>query len=456
MENFADFHAAEDVRARLDMERRGEMNAQSEGRIRIGRILLALAAGGTAALGVGALILTRPFAETPWEEAPPNPDSIYENPGSRVRSTAETPVVSPFHLHTDPMAGLLLVNFEKDPDRIYLGFEPQFFDDEVHGRGLLVIGWRVDGRVDVFHDPGLRLDPQTYGIAGKGLHAMEERSFAAARFELGPAGAQVDLRFRDLEGREIRLLVWETDTRPRRPFAFLAPMGSAASAPPALPLVFVHDFYFVRQAGSETRIEIDGRAHRGDPIPLFLDGTRVHFLRYSANPFIATWNPTADGRAEVLEVGSEPVQGIFLAEARGVRYELETNGDFREVRRMSRREDGHEVVVEFTPALPHLLALRDEVEVSGAFRISVHPAAGTVTGRWRVARHDHELLLEAIPEGGWNPKEAPPMARLLFRAVSVFRTWPSTYRWRATLQLPHVDQEVRGSLPLQSAWERIE
>jgi hypothetical protein len=433
-----------------------EMNTQSEKRIRIGRAILALAAGGAAALAAGALFLTRPFAETRWEEAPPNPESIDENPGSRASNTAEIPVVSPFHLHTDPMEGLLLVNFENDPDRIYLGLEPQFFDDEVHGRGLLVIGWRVDGKVDVYHEPGLRLDPQTYGIAGKGLHAMEERSFAAARFALGPAGARVDLGFRDLEDREIRLLVWETDTRPRRPFAFLAPMGGAATAPPALPLVFVHDFYFVRRAGSEIRIEIDGRAHRGDPIPLLLDGTRVHFLRYSADPFIVTWNPTPEGRAEVLEVGSEPVQGVFLAESRGVRYELEANGDFREIRRMSRRQEGHEVVVEFTPALPHLLALRDQVEVSGAFRISAHPAAGTVTGRWRVARHDHELLMEAIPEGGWTPGEAPRMARLLFRAVSMFRTWPSTYLWRATLQLPRADEEVQGSLPMQSAWERVD
>jgi hypothetical protein len=432
------------------------MNTQSEGRLRIGRTLLALTAGGAAALGAGALILTRPFAEPPWEEAQPNPESIYENAGTRTGDTPAVPIVSPFHLHTDPMAGLLLVNFEKDPDRIYLGLEPQFFDDEIHGRGLLVLGWRVDGQVDVFHEPGLRLNPETYGIAGKGLHVMEERCFAAARFELGPAGAHVDLGFRDLEGREIRLLIRETDTRPRRLFAFLAPMGSAASAPPALPLVFVHDFYFVRRAGTEVRIEIDGRTHRGDPFPLLLDGTRVHFLRYSADPFIVTWNPTPQGRADLLAVGSEAVQGIFLAEARGVRYEVEANGDFREIRRMSRREGGHEVVVEFTPALPHLLALHDEAEVSGAFRISVHPDAGTVTGRWRVARQDRELHLEALPEGGWTPGEAPRMARLLFRAVSMFRTWPTTYLWRGTLRLPRADEEVQGPLPLQSAWERIE
>jgi hypothetical protein len=92
--------------------------------------------------------------------------------------------------------------------------------------------------------------------------------------------------------------------------------------------------------------------------------------------------------------------------------------------------------------------------VSGAFRISVHPSAGTVTGKWRVTRQHRELRLEAIPDGGWTPGEAPRMARLLFRAASMFRTWPTTYVWRATLQLPRIDQDTLGSLPMQSVWER--
>jgi hypothetical protein len=158
----------------------------------------------------------------------------------------------------------------------------------------------------------------------------------------------------------------------------------------------------------------------------------------------------------VLAVESETLQGVFPAAARGVRYDLQANGEFREIRRMSRREGRHEIVVEFAPAFPHLLALRDGVEVTGAFRISTVPGMGTVTGRWRVARQDRELHLEAIPEGGWTPGEAPRMARLLFRAVSMFRTWPTTYVWRGTMQLAPAGQEADGPRSFQSKWERIE
>ncbi|MCA1755518.1 MAG: hypothetical protein LC641_12665 [Spirochaeta sp.] len=268
------------------------MNANPKGHPirRVLLVLLALSAGAVVLLGATALFLTRPFTEPRWEEAPPNPFSIYLPAETQAGASDQDPLplVSPFHLETDPMAGLLLINFEQDPDTIYHGFEPQFFDDAVHGRGLLVIGWRVDGQVDVFHEPALRLDPQTYGITGEGLHAMAERSFSPALFELGPMGVQVDISFRDLQGRLVHLLIRETDTRPRRPFGLLAPMGVAASHPPALPLVYVDGFYFVRRAGTEYRIEIDGRSHRNDFIPLILDGTPVYFLRYSAAPFIVT------------------------------------------------------------------------------------------------------------------------------------------------------------------------
>ena len=36
---------------------------------------------------------------------------------------------SPFTLTVDPMERLLLINITADPDEVYIGFEPQVFDD---------------------------------------------------------------------------------------------------------------------------------------------------------------------------------------------------------------------------------------------------------------------------------------------------------------------------------------
>jgi hypothetical protein len=51
-------------------------------------------------------------------------------------TAVDAQLYAPVHLHIDPMEGLLPVNFENDPDEIYIGFEPQLFDDPIHGRGL--------------------------------------------------------------------------------------------------------------------------------------------------------------------------------------------------------------------------------------------------------------------------------------------------------------------------------
>jgi hypothetical protein len=419
----------------------------------------AVGALGGLAVGAGAF-LTRPFPPpAPVTHLPLDP-SIYLDRGG-------APPLSPFHLAVDPMDRLILVNFERDPDRVYLGFEPQGFDDDVHGRGLLVIGWRVDGRVDVFHDASLALSEETYGIAGGGLNAMVVRDFGAGHLALGPGGADVDLAFDDLEGRAVQLRIRETDPRPRRPFDLLAPMGSAATDPPALPLVYLHDFDFVRRAGTEVRIEIDGRAHTPDPLPVPMNGARVHFLRYSPDPFIVTWNPAGARRLDPLgplvsvaagggdsDRTAEVVQG-------GVRYLLKENEGHFEIHEMSRAHAGprgvRTVRVAFFPAFPDVAALRPGVEVAGAFRISASPGVGVVTGNWRVARRGAQIRIEVEPSGGWTPNESGRIVRLMYRLVPVFRDWPATYRWTGVMTAPdaHPGSGSMQNPELSSSWERL-
>ncbi len=429
------------------------MTAQGTRRLR----RAAWAIGAVVLLLVGAFhLLTRPFAQPAPGEHGPLDASIYEG---------ETggPVLSPFRFEVAPMERLILVNFEGDPDRVYVGFEPQAFDDAVHGRGLLVIGWRVDGRVDVFHEEGLELSEATYGIAGDGLNAMVERAFGPARFLLGPGGADVELAFDELEGRPVRLRVLETDPRPRRPFDLLAPMGAAATDPPALPLVFLHDFDFVRRAGTEVVIEIDGRDHAPDALPVPMGGARVHFLRYSPDPFIVTWNPGGTRVVEPLRRSGGPAEVPDLQrflDADGARYLFHENRGRMEMREMRRAHAGsrglHEVRVAFFPAFPDLAALRPGAETAGEFRIAAAPGVGIVTGNWRVVRDDAQIRIEVEPSGGWTPNESGRMVRLMYRLVPLFRDWPTTYRWTGVLEAPGADFGSEGmeKVELRSSWVR--
>lgn len=394
-----------------------------------------------AAIGLVAVALFFFYTRSTQTEAParPNPSEIYAADGGDR-------LYSPFSLQIDPMERLLLINFEQDPDEIYVGFEPQVFDDPVHGRGMLVIGWRVDGRVDVYHQPGLILDPATYDIAGQGLAEMVERPFTDAYFEVNAAGVDAYFAFDDLLGRRIEVTVQERNARPRKPFGLLAPMGSAAASPSALPLVFLHDFYFVRQGDTNLSIVVDGQARRPDALPIPLDGMRMHFTRYSPDPLIATLNPAYEGPLAPLERTGE--QEARLGD---LVFDLVDNQGRTEIVQMRRAFKQREIVVAFNPPLPHLLSLMDGAETSGIFTLRGDPSVGTVTGEYRIKRAGSSVEAQLTPGGGWRPNESKWEVRFLYWAASVFKQWPKTYLWTGSLDLTDPEQ-----VTMQSAWRRTE
>lgn len=344
---------------------------------------------------------------------------------------------SPFTLTLDPMERLLLINITADPDEVYIGFEPQVFDDPTNGRGLIVIAYLKDGRVDVYHQPGVSLDGKDYTIVGKGLRERAERPMAGARFDITPTGIDLDVAFDDLIGRPVVLRIRETGGKPTRPFAILAPMGNTVERPPALPLFFLYDFYFVRRANTDLLISVDGRPHKPDSIPMLLDGARVHFLRYAAAPFLVNWNAAHDGELPAIETdGGGPVT-----------YEWSTAEGRPALAAMSIAHDGHALHFRYDPPFPDVTTLPDGDARDGTLVIDAG-IGGTVAGTYHIERADDQVDITLRPSGGWRPGPVLWGARLIFTLVPLFRKWPETYVWRGRIDLS-------GERPrLTSAWER--
>jgi hypothetical protein len=388
---------------------------------------------------IAAVLLFFVWQTQPKVVSPHNPLEIYAATGVDL-------LYSPFFLHIDPMERLLLINFEQDPDEVYIGFEPQLFDDAVHGQGMLVIGWRVDGRVDVYHQPGLNLDPSAYDIAGKGLAEMVERPLTDAYFVVNSTGVDAYFAFDDLLGRPIEVTIQERNSRPRKPFGLLAPMGSAATSPSALPLVILHDFYFVRRAATTISIVVDGRPRQPDNLPLPLDGTRMYFTRYSPDPLIATLNPAHDGLLTPLERTGEREARIG-----NLIFDLIDNQGQTEISQMRHAFKEREIVVMFNPPLPQLLNLAAGAKTSGSFTISGAESVGIVTGEYQINRERDRAEARLTPSGGWQPNESKWTVRFLYWAASTFKQWPKTYLWTASLDLSDPQQ-----VTMQSAWQRTE
>jgi len=355
-------------------------------------------------------------------------------------------VINPFCIDVDPMERLLLINFEKDPDTTYVGFEPQVFDDPINGQGHLVIGWRQDGKVDVYHQAGLHLNPAKYDIAGKGLANLVERNLAGATYEVDAFGVQAHYAFRDLHDRPIVIDISERNPKARKPFGLLAPMGAAAEGPSALPLVLLHDFYFVRKRHTAFEVSIDGKRHQPDGLPIPMDFTRMTFTRYSPRPLIATLNPAFEGRLDPIEVAN----GATEVHRGETTLALEWREGQPALKRLTRRNEVYPLDVRFERAFPDIQSLANGADLAGNFTIEGHPSTGHIAGIYTVAKRDRQIAVTMRPAQGWLPRPTKASLRFLYTVASVFRKWPTSYEWTA-----HIQAQGDDAYAMRSAWRRI-
>jgi hypothetical protein len=354
-------------------------------------------------------------------------------------------VVFPFSINLDPMERLLLVNFQKDPDSVYIGFEPQVFDDEVNGSGHLVIGWRTDKTVDVYYQKSLTLDPAKYSIAGSGLNALCPADFDPAKFEVNANGVHAHYGFTDQYGRKVEILINEQHPRKRKPFGLLAPMGDAATNPQALPLVLLHDFYLVRKQHATINVSIDNKRHVVDELPIPIDWQRMTFIRYSPKPLIATLNPAYNGRLTGFNItAGEPT---YAHENQA--YNLVWSGDAPAIASFGIQSKVHTLSMRFFPPFPCLNTLADQTQMTGRFELFGHASVGRILGEYTLRSASSSVFIRMVPTKGWKPKITKFSTWLLFTIAAVFKKWPCTYQWDAELK-----KQPNGAWEMQSSWIR--
>jgi hypothetical protein len=337
--------------------------------------------------------------------------------------TTELPC--PFDLQVDRIARFC--NAELD-DPTYDGFEVQWFDDEVHGRGLLVFLQRRDsGLVDYYVTPGLTLDRSTY-VLGAGTGAWTETAFDPGHLDIGPEGIDCHVRFTDVDGHSIEVAIDDRLPGERATGELLAPVGSAIEDPAALLLVHLHAFDLVRAGDPPPRIVIDGRPAATGQLP----GQRLHgreLVKYAAPLRAITVNRTQDGPLATATDGD------------GARLEPEGLAS------LSAGDPEHPVSVRFRPAFPDLTAVADQHRRTGRWRVYSGDAPPLCGGTWQLERDGDRVHLALEVVEGWRPGPLPPLKRAVTTVVPVFRRWPTTYRWSATVTL--------GAEPwIRSGWER--
>ncbi len=331
----------------------------------------------------------------------------------------------PLSLRVDELACML--NFELADHPVCDGGELQWFDDEAHGRGMLVfLSRREDRRIDYYLETGLRVDPAGYEIGG-GIGSWTQVAFDIARLVVTDHGVDAEVAFTDRDGRLVEVRVDDRDGKPRRPAGLLAPVSAAIERPVSLLMVWMPRFDLVRTTGAPPVIRIGGTAASTGRLPgRWLH--RRHLIKYAAPVVTIELNPA---RAAAGSVGP-PGHHLLLDQA-GVREVIAEHA-------------GHRARLRSDPAVPDLANLTDGASGSGRWSIEIDETRLT-GGAWTVTRTGDDVAMELHVDERWKPGPLPWLMRLVTTVVPVFRRWPTTYRWRA-------DVALRGEPELIARWER--
>lgn len=328
----------------------------------------------------------------------------------------QSPFLLPLTLDVEQIARLL--NCELTDDSRYDGLEVQWFDDDRHGTGLLCfLSRREDRRVDYYVSPGLTLEPSTFAV-GAGIGTWTTTTFEAARLEVDAHGVVADVAFTDRHGRRVELGVDDrTDGTPRRG-TLLAPVSAQIEQPDSLMLVHLEGFDLVRRGRVPVTVRIGDRDARIGVLP----GRALHrreLMKYAGPLTVIRLNPTGDGAVPTVDP----------AHAHGVRL------DDAGVATIVRDHGGRRVRLELRPSMPDVATLGDGESVRGRWRVFVADRPALTGGNWTLTRTGETVQATLDVTQRWRPGRQPPLVAVVTRVVPVFRTWPLTYRWTATITL---------------------
>ncbi len=301
--------------------------------------------------------------------------------------------------------------------------------------GGSVLRYRKDGRVDVYWQPGVRVDRGTFTI-GKGIGDFAEVKIEPAHLKITERGVDLHVAFTDAQGRQVELSVRE-DFHGKQGFPLLAPVGADVEKPLKFFLVYMPGIDLVRRTGSLVEGRIGDRILHPASIPILLRWHRVWFIRYAAMPVIGTLNPPMS-KPLIVDV---PLQGS--AEVEGMTVVVDGDGS---VARISAGKEPRQVQVDFTPAFPNLPDIPEGGSASG--RWSIRIAGVLITGGSYSAssKGDHAAIELDVTEQ-WKPSGLPLCMELFTRVVRMFRTWPTSYRWRGFVDFGEASV-------MSGAWER--
>jgi hypothetical protein len=352
-----------------------------------------------------------------------------------MAGTVTTP--SPLALELASLRGLLIIDLADDPT--YKTLEPQLLDGP-DGIGLTLLAYRHDGRVELYAEEHLQIDPSGYDGLEQGLAGIQRTAFDPARFELTDDGLKLDITLSADNGRRFELHLHEHLKGGRDTFTLLAPVGGSFTAPTFFPFLWLPTISFVPVRNTDVTLLVDGEPRTVTRLPLPLGGRRCLMARYDLDAMVCQLNPTW---------ATDPPQALVdrtEASTPDEREVVDIDGQ-PALAGLHVRRGTHRCAVRFDPPLPDPATVPTDTHLHGSVPFQANGAT-QLQGRYELERTGERVTLVIDQISPWRPRQRRPLLAVLFR-LPTFRHWPTTYRWEAELDLT----ASTGS-PWTSRWTR--
>jgi hypothetical protein len=330
-------------------------------------------------------------------------------------------IAFPFKIDIDPMERLIVVSLKDNPEIEMI--EPQVFDDPINGKGMRIILYRKDKKVDIYWEHGVIVNMEMITI-GAGIEHFKETVIQPSRFEITKHGVDVHVAFIDAQGRTVELKIMENSSG-INPFAFLAPVGKDIDNPKRLFLAHMLSFDFVREKDTYFSCKIGDRALDPMSFPIRRNFKKVMFIRYSGFPVVGTFNPSMN----------EPL--IFETETPG---QIEVDGmvlhvdkDHR-IKKVCVDQKMKKIELDFPHGFPNLYDIKDDTEEKGEWSYNIADMT-IIGGTYFLARTNSNIDIRIDVTQNWKPTNLPLSFKLFTWFVRSFRNWPTTYIWNGSINL---------------------
>ncbi len=312
-----------------------------------------------------------------------NSISIYDTNSNHL-------LMHPFNFASTDYGSLLFINIDNHPEIKTIELVVQ-----ENGVGSFIVVYYKNGKVECYPNPELTAD-RKFLMPNDDWTVMPENNYDFLFIE-DKKGLKASFEI-TIKNNILISVALNSNSAKQVNSSFLAAIGADLSEVKRFPLIYLENAGFLPVEDTEFNIKIDNKIYSLKKIPITVDGVKCYKTVYSFNPQPFFWNEECDG-----DLPYEKFEGQVQDTIGNIIYSYYNNQGYSEIKEVTYQLSDKKMKITFSPALPNLKSLADNVKVNGKFSVDVNTNECVIGGSYQVECNKKDISLSINPEKGWQP-----------------------------------------------------